>query len=113
MSRAYRRFEERKRRLKRINEVYKWGYTDWDGKYIRRNWDRYYWCRIEGEIEPPIKYWKNMRMGETGHSAWVNTFMNRPARSMDKRLTKSIAAGRIEPDGAMFSIHGKPWIYYW
>lgn len=111
MSRARRRFEERKRKLQRINEVYDWGHVHWDGKYVRRDWRHYWW--FNGDKEKPIKYWKNMRMGESGHSSWVHCFMTKPHRTEASRLVRSIAAGRIEPDEGMFPVHGKPWIYFW
>jgi hypothetical protein len=104
--RARRRFEERKRRLQRINEIYNdWNNCRWDGKYIYYN----YWWRGNTRVS----YWHNMRMGETGHSAWVHTFMTKPHRTEANRLVRSITAGRIEPDEALFPVWGKPWIYYW
>lgn len=115
MSRAYRRFEERKRKLRRINEVYRdWSHTYWDGTRIYRDWSNH-WLFLYGQKDKsePIKYWKNMRMGESGHSDWVHTFMTKPHRTAANRLVRSIAVGRIKPDEAMFPIHGKPWVYFW
>ncbi len=108
--RAKRRFEERKRKLKRLDEVYDWGHVTWDGKHLYRNWQHYWWFRHK---EKPIKWWGIIRMSESGHSAWVHTFMTKPHRAEASRLTRSITAGRIEADAAIFPVHGKPWIYYW
>jgi hypothetical protein len=113
--RAKRRFEERKRKLKLLNEVYDWGYVDWDGKHVYRDWSRH-WIFIWHKDQPKIvKWWRedNLRMSESGHSAWVHAMMTKPHRSQQKALERAITAGRIEPDEALFPIWGKPWIYYW
>lgn len=114
MCRAKRRFEERKHKLKKINSIYDWGRTDWDGKYIRRDWSYYWW--FSGGKEEPIKWWKHSNftcMSESGHSAWVHDMMTKPYRAKSKMLQRSLAAGRIDPDEALFPVWGKPWIYYW
>ena len=114
--RAKRRFEERKRKLKLINEVYDWGYTNWDGKYVYRDWSRHWIFIWHSDIPKIVKWWRadNIRMSESGHHrTWLHPMMTKPWRTQCKQLQRDLAAGRIDPDEALFPIYGRPWIYYW
>jgi hypothetical protein len=115
MSRARRRFEERKRKLKRINAIYRdWSRVKWDGKYLYRDWSHYWWF---DQREKPIKWWRQenvSNMSEAGHhKSWLRPMMTRPWRINCKRVQRDITSGRIDPDEALFPIYGRPWIYYW
>lgn len=115
MSRAKRRFEERKRKLRKIGTIYRtWGRVEWDGKYLRLDWSHYWW--YDGK-EKPIKWWNSgtvTGMSETGHHrTWLHPLMLKPWRARCKQLQREIRVGHVDPDEALFPIYGRPWIYYW
>lgn len=45
--------------------------------------------------------------------AWDILHHTRPRRARDKRTTRGIRDGRIDPDEAIWSLEKKPHIYYW
>jgi hypothetical protein len=114
MSRARRRFEERKRKLRKIDAVYNWRYTNWDGKHIYADWS-HYWFRPEKE--KPIKWWKHstwVAMSESGHHrTWQHPMMVKPWRTNCKQIQRDITAGRVDPDEVLFPVYCRPWVYYW
>lgn len=109
MSRARRRFEERKRKLKIINEIYyDWRSAEWDGKHLV--WD---WVWRRSKI---IKWWREdgLRMSESGHHrTWMHPLMVKPWRARCHHVERNLLLGRVDPDEVLFPVYCRPWIYYW
>lgn len=45
--------------------------------------------------------------------SWDIVHHTRPRRAREKRLTKAIVAGKLDPDNVAWPLSKKPHIYYW
>lgn len=115
--RAKRRFEERKRKLRVLNRIYRdWGGgIRWDGKHLYRDWSR--WYGIHNWTPDLIEWWEpesQRSMSERGHhKQWLNPMMKKPWRRRSHKVIHDLFVGRVDPDEVLFPVYGRPWIYYW
>lgn len=118
MSRAKRRFEERKRKLKKAKAMWiYYGYREssWAPSKLLLYWSLPEY--LPHDVYREVKLWRpwnNLVMSEAGrHRSWLHPMMVKPWRTNCNRLTRDLTAGRVDPDEVLYPIYCRPWIYYW